>query len=428
MGTWTKDPLVKKPELLTERMWAKIGPLLKQKLLDNRRANRTHAMKVCLGLSLASRRPLFEYVAPYGSMALLLPTVQRLVNDDSTAATGTELFHENVEAILDDATALIRSRFYAMIRCISHVYQEVEDAQHCTPLPDDVAPRLADPAVEELSDIDIDLPRLPSWIPRDPEAPIKASDVQMAEFLKSHDLATFACRACRQLISGVAAIKHFAHPWEACTSCGPSGSAEASATPDEWIPIETSPTRGLTLDPTIMLRSLKLKELAENVELTCVDATIDARLAEVEVSSMHDQEKYVVKYACSCGCVSTRPSYFSNAVRGFSLPDLLRSNESLTGLLLQHDMIEGHQKLQSGKVKLVAKVEYSPAYKARVATAYFAELESRRYDRYDRYDSEGYSDEDGYRFDTYGRGPYLGYDSYNDLSDDHLEDIFYSIY
>lgn len=296
---WEKEPIVKKAELLTERAWAKIGPVLQRKLLDRRRTNRLHHIEARFEnvISASPERPLFYYVKPTAAMARFLPTVLRLVHDDTSETPAKVLLRRHKEAILDEVAALIRSHFHAMVRRIAAVYNEVRDAQDAAAASASGARYLTDPAVEHLSASEVILPRLPSWIPRDPRAPIKASDLQLVTFLQSHDLATFACRECTGLFDGISAIIHLTNE---------GYGAWTVETSDDWSPPGASPSQsesqGLMLDATIMLRALKLKQLARGLEMTNRDRLLDLRAAYYLQTPVPEEDKYTARYSCRCGC------------------------------------------------------------------------------------------------------------------------------
>ncbi|BGP52839.1 hypothetical protein JCM8202v2_000396 [Rhodotorula sphaerocarpa] len=333
---WEKEPIVKKAELLTERAWAKIGPVLQRKLLDRRRTNRLHHIEARFEnvISASPERPLFYYVKPTAAMARFLPTVLRLVHDDPSETPAKVLLRRHKEAILDEVAALIRSHFHAMVRRIAAVYNEVRDAQDAAAASASGARYLTDPAVEHLSASEVILPRLPSWIPRDPRAPIKASDLQLVTLLQSHDLATFACRECTGLFDGISAIIHLTNE---------GYGAWTVETSDDWSPPGASPSQsesqGLMLDATIMLRALKLKQLARGLEMTNRDRLLDLRAAYYLQTPVPEEDKYTARYSCRCGCHVA-------SFRFRRVPD----------------MIENHAERFSRKVELSASLEYSPTY------------------------------------------------------------------
>ncbi|PRQ77074.1 hypothetical protein AAT19DRAFT_12492 [Rhodotorula toruloides] len=126
---WRKEALVKKPELLTQRMWAKNEPILKAKLLDIRRRRRQNIFGTCLAGAKA-KRP-FQLVYPDAEMAVKFPVLAALCNDLENPKPADQLFAENEEAILADVDAVIRDRLHGMLRDVEGRLHQEPHGQLC---------------------------------------------------------------------------------------------------------------------------------------------------------------------------------------------------------------------------------------------------------------------------------------------------------
>lgn len=144
----------------------------------------------------------------------------------------------------------------------------------------------------------VDLPRLPSWIPRDREIPIDADPEQMFAFLDSHALSAYRCRKCNGVFSGASAAHHTAGLWSLCS---PSYGNQNKITVTEWLPIGGSGLFGIDTEARTLLRTLKLNQLADSVELECSDKGYKLS-AEHHGIKMPKDEMYVVKFSRKCDC------------------------------------------------------------------------------------------------------------------------------
>ncbi|GAA5981378.1 hypothetical protein JCM10908_004087 [Rhodotorula pacifica] len=289
---WREHPLVKKAEPLTDRAWARAEPILREKLSRIRAETRSRQMQDSF-LLVKRRRSILAKFCPKGSVVAMLPTFQRLVADNSTASSGVQIFNANADAILDEVEALVASRLQAMIRLVADAHAELRQAQANA----DNSGSTPIDAMEGLSHMSVDLPRLPSWIPRTRDAPISATAEQMYAFLQSHELAMFECRKCRVAFPGGEAIQHALTEWTACTNY----TGEDLQATDDWLRVGGTHERGLEVNLVTLLRTLKLKELANSIAFDCINDSYEAIAREHNIE-MSEAEKFVVKYDCDCTC------------------------------------------------------------------------------------------------------------------------------
>lgn len=150
---WREDLLVKKPQLLTDRTFASVEPILREKLSGIRVQARCDAMKNQFSIMMP-KRPLLAKMGFNSHVAATLPIIARLAADNSTSASGTELFRANSDAILDDAVGVVANRMKEMIRLVAAAHAEIRRGrEEGVEFPD---------AMEGLDYKSVDLPRLPS--------------------------------------------------------------------------------------------------------------------------------------------------------------------------------------------------------------------------------------------------------------------------
>ena len=258
-------------------------------------------MRSQFGLT-SHKRPILTKMGFGSRVAVTLPIIARLVADNSTSASGTELFNNNIDAILDEAVAVVANRMKEMIRLVAAAHAEVRQSR-------EQAVELSD-AMEGLDYNSVDLPRLPSWIPRNRDAPFDADPEQMLAFLDSHALSTFRCRKCNGVYSGLSAVHHATKNYGACVPPDPHNRVEVA----EWLPIGGTGLYGLDTDARTLLRTLKLNELANSIELECSDKSYKVS-AERHGIEMPEEEMYVVTFSRKCDCGTSHGQNFAMIVR-----------------------------------------------------------------------------------------------------------------
>lgn len=281
--------------------FATAEPILREKLSGIRSKSRTDAMRNQFGI-MSHARPILTKMGFGSRVAVTLPIVARLVADNSTSASGTELFNKNVDAILDEAMAVVANRMKEMIHLVAAAHAEVRQGR-------EQAVELSD-AMEGLDYNSVDLPRLPSWIPRNRDAPFDADPEQMLAFLDSHELSTFRCRKCNGVLSGLSAAQHATRYYGACVPPHHHNRVEVA----EWLPIGGTDPFGLDTDARTLARTLKLKQLADSVELECSDKSL-AISAERHGIEMSEEEKYVVTFSRKCECGTSYGHNLASIVR-----------------------------------------------------------------------------------------------------------------
>lgn len=264
--------------------------MLREKLCGIRTKARTIAM-MCQYDAMRYKRPLLAKVGFRSQVATTLPIITNLVADNSTSATGKELFNDNINAILDKAVAVVVSRMEAMIRLVAAAHADIR-------LGREEGVEFSD-AMDGLDYNSVDLPRLPSWIPRNSETPFDADPEQMCAFLDSHALSTFRCRKCNGVFSGTSAAQHATERWSLCAP--PHHYNVEKIVVAEWLSVGSASPHGLDTDARTLVRTLKLKQLADSMELECSDKTYKD-FADLHGIEMSQEDMYVVGFDCKCDC------------------------------------------------------------------------------------------------------------------------------
>ena len=351
-------------------------------------------------MTASRQRPVLTKMGFTAQVAVTLPTVVRLVADNSTSAAGWELFNANVDAILDEAVAVVASRMQEMIRLVAAAHAEVrQDREQAVELSD---------AMEGLDYKSVDLPRLPSWIPRNRETPIDADPEQMFAFLDSHALSAFRCRKCNGVFSGGSAAQHVLHFWNQCMPSHHYDPDEVDV--NEWMPIGGTGPYGFDTDARTLLRTLKLNQLANSIELECSDKTYkDSGLRHG--INLPEEEMYVVRFDRKCDCGFSKGHDLSSTVSTEALCWIINHSDEADRLAIQNSYLSKHWATKPGhQVTVTPVVDYSATFRHKVDAA-----DAR--DAYDylglgMFDNDSYSEE-GFGEDYYEDGEdYYGYLEY----------------
>ncbi|BGP04422.1 hypothetical protein JCM10049v2_000223 [Rhodotorula toruloides] len=340
---WRQEALVKKPELLTERMWAKNEPILKAKLLDIRRRHRRAAFSSCLAGAKLNRP--FKPVYPDIDMAVKFPVLAAVSDDLEDPKPAQELFAEHKEAILSDIDGVIRDRLHGMLRAVGKAYEQLrQDQKNKATWKDDYIKNLTVNAVT--------LPRLPPWIPRDDTTPITASDEQIVAFLESHDLACFTCEKCHTVAEGLSTVQHLTKPY-ACTSDYTVAGGRVLPTLDDWARCGR-PTDPIQTDKKLLLRALYIKKQLDSAKLESPDSSLLEEAAKYNVDM---EENKIYKVEVICECEPTRAWY--NGARQTKVMDMLNH-------------FRKHINQDTGKITkstIRVEVDYSHAFRRAVSSA-----------------------------------------------------------
>lgn len=309
---WRKEALVKKPELLTERMWAKNEPILKAKLFDIRRHNRQRGFSTCLAAAKLDRP--FKLVYPDIDMAVRFPILAALCADLENPKPPADLFVEHKEAILADIDGVIRDRLHGMVRSIGKAYRELRRDQK-----DKATWR--DEIIKNLKPTSVSLPRLPPWIPRDDSTPITATDEQVVTFLESHDLAYFACQKCGIPSDGLGVFSHTTRPYS-CNS-DYSATGERILVPlTDWARCGRPGDR-IDTDKKLLLRALYVKQQLDSANRECADKSLLDDAAEYGVE-MDENKLYKVEVVCDC----QPTTYWHSGARVTTVKDMVRRSSA----------------------------------------------------------------------------------------------------
>lgn len=194
-------------------------------------------------------------------------------------------------AILDGIDALVRSRIEAMLRSLAIAYADLRTAldqnEGDKTLPDSVRASC------------IDIPHLPSFIPRTADQPLVATDAQLVAFLSDHPLSIFLCSTCHQLRSGGCMLKHDAD----CNVWNDPDSGLDALDATTWARCGLPEGNSMSIDGTTLARALHLRQLFDDTTLEGSDDKIDKAARRHGLPRVHrDAESRPVKgLVCPCG-------------------------------------------------------------------------------------------------------------------------------
>ncbi|GJN92158.1 hypothetical protein Rhopal_005188-T1 [Rhodotorula paludigena] len=368
--------LVRKPDLLTERMWLKIEPPLREFLLTTRRDLRRNTILQRIGdlrwLSPTARDEvsLLADFYPAQTVVSVTPTFAALLADVSEYVDPVQLWADNKAAIVSELDSLVRSRIEEMLRTLAKVYGELKRARS-----DDKE----DDAIEGLKPSTINLPRLPSFIPRTVDKPLVATDEQLVTFLKDATLSIFRCPGCKLVETGYTALKH-----AVMGHCGVHNMTMVSEA--QWARCGQATDNSIETTPELLLRILYLRQLHADTKLEAPSHTEsledDAKQYKVE---MDDGKKFDVTFTCC--------DKYYNAIyqRMDPVPRVFRHIETF------------HSAPSESKASLSTSAEHSQAFRSAIHTARIIAGDAPA-------PAPFYPMGDGFPYDMYDSDPY-GYDS-----------------
>ncbi|BGP12382.1 hypothetical protein JCM10213_002013 [Rhodosporidiobolus nylandii] len=281
--TFYNNAVVRQPAAVTERTWPRIEESLKPVLYDIRRKSRRATFFNAYGAF--KRQHPDNRSLPSTDLLDNLPVAKVLLEDVSSYVHGGDLFTAHEDEIKRDLEALLRSRREAMLRKLAMAHASLREAVKQTTIR---------PSFEGLSYSDIELPRLPPWIPRDAASPLHATDEQISTFLESSPLAFFECAGCKRLLRGSDVIEHVGRRW-GCFSSDNGHDCE----PDKWARVD-GPSATLTTSRDILCVALKLGQLLSDTPLEVDEHERVDKDAEEAGVKMSDDEKFQVSVKCSC--------------------------------------------------------------------------------------------------------------------------------
>ncbi|GAA5888823.1 hypothetical protein JCM6882_002866 [Rhodosporidiobolus microsporus] len=372
------DPVLRKPDTVTARTWPRLEEALKPKLLDLRR--RARKAEFSNGYYMLKRTHSESKSFPAAEVFYGLPTIKGLLDNVGTYIPPADLWQQNLDAILNDFKVLLRARREAMVRSVVVAYSALRSAQN-----DEKAGKHVASGVKGLHYTSVTLPRLPPWIPRDKDAPIVASDEQIATFLDTSPLAFFECTECQAGYNGSTILGHLGQTYGCHSSVGSGQQVETWA-------IVNSPTgaNSMKCDRNVMLIALKLRQLMDDTPLTYREEAVEEAAATLPKELQAPSKKYSVVLKCECETHSLYTGTFTS--------------RNLTEMY--YHVRRTHTDADARPASLSATCDYSPAFRGAVpgglGRAYF----DHRYTiEDDIYASLGlgasmagadYSDEDGY--------------------------------
>ncbi|GAA5987649.1 hypothetical protein JCM11641_001180 [Rhodosporidiobolus odoratus] len=367
------DALVKEPKAVTARTWPRLEEQLKPKLYEIRRKNRISGLGTSY-FSTKRARPDGQYLPP-SEMLGSLAAVKALVDDVSTFVDADQLWDDHGAAIMSEIAALLRSRREEMLRELASAYDKLRQGHQ----------RKEPSTITGLLCSDIELPRLPPWIPRDSSVPIVASDEQIAVFLEHHPLAFFECNGCRRLKSGSDIIRH----------CGDKYICfyreDYYTQPDKWLRVNSPADSSMHIDRDVLLVSLKLRQLLASAPAEAPDEQVEQDVAEYNIEDMPTKDKYTAFVDCKClegNAWSWRRAHFADVAAMYT------------------HIRERHVEPSTKSVALEASVEYSMAFckRMRAAGHPVGGHDDQGYDSFRDPFGFGYDGYDG--MDAYGAGYY----------------------
>ncbi|GAA6051938.1 hypothetical protein JCM3770_006586 [Rhodotorula araucariae] len=400
---WWSHSLVRKPDILTERMWPNVEGTLRAKLLANRASRHhstltTHIHSMRYDTVAKDERSLVAYY-PHDSIAAMVPAFRAVVDDVSTYVAPAQLWELNKDAILDELDDLVRSRIEEMLRALAVAHADLRTADGDQ-----------DSAIDGLNASMVELPRLPSFIPRKADRPLVASDAQLVAFLQEHPLSIFSCALCDDVYTGDAALKHVGSPY-----CRPE--VRETAELGTWARCSQPTSNSIAVDKTIVMRALYLRQLYDGVDLAppANMQHLEKQAAKYDVE-LDDAEKFRKKWECSCPHFhvkqSAYPAYAASLYPQSAYPAYPASLYPIPEIF--RHIRENHASEDRPAAKLRFLVEYTPMFTHAVRRAkYLAERITARRDRdalSGVYDSVGYDFLDDMHGEGYGRSGYYSPD------------------
>lgn len=381
---------MRKPDLLTERTWPNVEATLRSVLLAGRISRRKQYLSsriTALKHKNDDSLPLAAYWPRSISLYTAMPAFKAACDVEGHVELES-LWATHQDAILDELDALVRTRIEAMLRVLAAAHAQLRTARH-EDKGEDVLTGM------ELSRMDV--PRLPSFVPRRADQPLVATDAQLHAFLTDHPLSVFQCEACHQLCSGDWILRHVSG-----YDCLKSSYVDKPVS--QWALCGEPEHSSMWIDGVTLARALYLRQLLDETDLVSPDDDLEQDAKELGVVWMNDEDRLRKVLKCQCGNFvgSSNPKYsldaVSEAVRPPSMLPLPRSPltfSSRAGRNAQHEHLVELRYGPAGVVhRMTTVVEYTPNFLAEFGRA-----------EIDVYDSE-----DDYYFGRHAR-PTLMYDS-----------------
>ncbi|GAA5898127.1 hypothetical protein JCM8208_000160 [Rhodotorula glutinis] len=303
-----------KPELLTERTWTTVEAVLKPILLASRSSRRRHYFQDQISTHRAKTDA--NVLAAYwpGSRVDLssLPVWGGACAVDGFVELD-ELWASHGNGIIGELDDLVRGRIGAMLRALADAHAEALSVQEH----DD-----ADELLPAARPSTVNVPPLPSFIPRSADEPVVATDKELVDFLAEHPVSLFVTSCCEEVRNGEAALRH-------ATTCNCISYDRVDVA--TWALCGQGGRRDLKVDATMLLRVLYLKDLLDSTDLVTPDAEIENAVMTHKLDAIYPHPDRLRKvFKCSCGMYS--PSSFGHE----PLSDLYRHVVDPGSILLDH--------------------------------------------------------------------------------------------
>ncbi|GAA5965971.1 hypothetical protein JCM3765_004138 [Sporobolomyces pararoseus] len=307
-----KDHLqVKSTRPLSDITWSTlVEPAVRQVLEDNRRKRLEKTIAKQYDSSIQDHvdedhfPPSFVYVQ-HSSLASLLCDVSRNPPDSLIVPASIKA------AAMKQTLELVRNRREQLVRAVAEAYtgllkQEKEKSIARREEEEDEDENL-NSKLTPIKQLSFTLPPLPSWIPRDQNDPITASDEQLATFLNNSPLARFECVECRDRFDTPQLFRHLSSPQGCRFSTAEVDTRRCnvvrSITTQEWIAVEGFDNVEKPLvrvNPEVLSLSLKLDQLFESTPLVIDQSAKLPDLGPKYKIPEDDSESLQVELRCDC--------------------------------------------------------------------------------------------------------------------------------
>lgn len=271
---------------------------------------------------------------PPPAVYVQLSSLSSLVSDVSRNPPDSLIVPASIKAAaMEQALKLVRNRREKLARAVVKAYlslseQETERTEARRDGGEEEEIENSHTKLTPIRQLSFTLPLLPSWIPRDQNESITASDEQVATFLNISPLARFECVECHNSFDTQGLFAHFWPPQRLRDSNWIPGfdftacKDNRSVSLEEWISVEgfdDNVERPLVrINPEVLSLSLKLNQLFESTPLV-VDPSVKLPKLRGKYSiKAKKSESLKIELRCDCPVGWRRYSSPESMVSSFS--------------------------------------------------------------------------------------------------------------
>ncbi|GAA5978634.1 hypothetical protein JCM5350_002460 [Sporobolomyces pararoseus] len=253
---------------------------------------------------------------PPPAVYVQLSSLSSLVSDVSRNPPDSLIVPASIKAAaMEQALKLVRNRREKLARAVVKAYlslseQETERTEARRDGGEEEEIENSHTKLTPIRQLSFTLPLLPSWIPRDQNESITASDEQVATFLNISPLARFECVECHNSFDAQGLFAHFWPPQRLRDSNWIPGfdftacKDNRSVSLEEWISVEgfdDNVERPLVrINPEVLSLSLKLNQLFESTPLV-VDPSVKLPKLRGKYSiKAKKSESLKIELRCDC--------------------------------------------------------------------------------------------------------------------------------